>query len=69
MLKKNRADYIIYPTTEHMQLQLKKEFNFFKLRDIKVNTILNKIHAPLIPELSKAILEKLDESGPLSSHY
>lgn len=52
-----------------MQLQLKKEFNFFKLRDIKVNTILNKIHAPLIPELSKAILEKLDESGPVSSHH
>jgi len=69
MLKKSRADYIIYPATEHMQLQLKKEFNFFKLRDIKVNTILNKIHAPLIPELSKAISEKLNETGPISSHH
>lgn len=59
MLKKGRLDYLLYPSRPSERARLLKDFHLIELRQIAINTVINKKHAPLVPELSKAIKNRL----------
>lgn len=61
LLRKKRINYILYPALENELASLKKEFHVIVLRQLAVNTVINKKHAALVPELSKAIKARLPE--------
>ena len=61
MLKKGRVDYALYPALNNDINTYKKDFSVVVLRQMAVNTIIHKKHAPLVDELSNAIRARLPE--------
>ncbi|MEI8643189.1 transporter substrate-binding domain-containing protein [Pseudoalteromonas sp. Hal040] len=61
MLKKGRVDYALYPALNNDISTYKKDFSVVVLRQMAVNTIIHKKHAPLVDELSNAIRARLPE--------
>ncbi|MEW6991975.1 substrate-binding periplasmic protein [Colwelliaceae bacterium 6441] len=59
MLKSEKFDYVIYPTTKQSRAELSKEFKIAELRDVKVNHVINKKHTELLPQLEKALVQRL----------
>ncbi|MEL7308024.1 MAG: hypothetical protein AAGK05_09205, partial [Pseudomonadota bacterium] len=61
MLKKGRVDFALYPALNNDINTYKKDFSVVVLRQMAVNTIIHKKHAPLVDELSNAIRARLPE--------
>ncbi|MDI4652225.1 MULTISPECIES: transporter substrate-binding domain-containing protein [Pseudoalteromonas] len=61
MLKKGRVDYAIYPALNNDINTFKKDFSVVVLRQMAINTVIHKKHAPLVDEIAKAISARLPE--------
>ncbi|MCK8127207.1 transporter substrate-binding domain-containing protein [Pseudoalteromonas sp. 2CM39R] len=61
MLKKGRVDYALYPALNNDITTFKKDFSVIVLRQMAINTVIHKKHAPLVDEVSKAITARLPE--------
>lgn len=61
MLKKGRVDYALYPALNNDISTFKKDFSVIVLRQMAINTVIHKKHAPLVDEISKAITARLPE--------
>lgn len=61
MLKKGRLDYALYPALNSDINTFQNDFSVVILRQLAINTVIHKKHAPLVDELSKAITARLPE--------